>query len=178
MVFVILIGAALFSLVFRGLGGDDMVHDFLRDMPGGVLGAMIVVMGVMFFLGFFLDFIEIIFVVVPIVAPALLLMGLDPVWLGVHDRGQPADQLPDAAVRLRAVLPARRRAALGDVPWTFTGASSRSWSSRFSLLSCWRCSPGSRSGCPGRSTAERKKTGRPLGSARLRSGLPARFRCS
>ncbi len=83
MVFVILIGAALFSLVFRGLGGSDMVHDFLRNMPGGVIGATTLVMGVMFFLGFFLDFIEIIYVVVPIVAPPLLLMGLDPVWLGV-----------------------------------------------------------------------------------------------
>ena len=83
MVFVILIGAAVFSLVFRGLGGDDMVNDFLSQMPGGVLGSMIVVMAVMFVLGFFLDFIEITFVVVPIVAPVLLKMGLDPVWLGV-----------------------------------------------------------------------------------------------
>ncbi len=83
MVFVILIGAALFSLVFRGLGGDDIVHAFLRDLPGGVIGATIVVMAVMFALGFFLDFIEIIYVVVPIVAPPLLLMGLDPVWLGI-----------------------------------------------------------------------------------------------
>jgi TRAP-type mannitol/chloroaromatic compound transport system permease large subunit len=82
-VFVILIGAALFSLVFRGLGGDDIVHAFLRDLPGGVIGATIVVMAVMFALGFFLDFIEIIYVVVPIVAPPLLLMGLDPVWLGI-----------------------------------------------------------------------------------------------
>ncbi len=83
MVFVILIGAALFSLVFRGLGGDDSVHEFLSAMPGGVVGAMVTVMIVMFLLGFFLDFIEITFVVVPIVAPVLLAMGLDPVWLGV-----------------------------------------------------------------------------------------------
>ncbi len=83
MVFVILIGAALFSLVFRGLGGDDTIHKILNSMPGGILGAMIVVMAVMFFLGFFLDFIEITFVVVPIVAPVLLKMGVDPVWLGV-----------------------------------------------------------------------------------------------
>ena len=83
MVFVILIGAALFSLVFRGLGGDDTVHEFLSSMPGGVMGAMITVMIVMFLLGFFLDFIEITFVVVPIVAPVLLAMGLSPVWLGV-----------------------------------------------------------------------------------------------
>jgi len=83
MVFVILIGAALFSLVFRGLGGDDTVHEFLSSMPGGVVGAMLIVMLVMFVLGFFLDFIEITFVVVPIVAPVLLMMGVDPVWLGV-----------------------------------------------------------------------------------------------
>lgn len=83
MVFVILIGASIFSLVFRGLGGDDFVHDILSRLPGGAFGAMLVVMGVMFILGFFLDFIEITFVVVPIVAPVLLKMGLDPVWLGV-----------------------------------------------------------------------------------------------
>jgi tripartite ATP-independent transporter DctM subunit len=83
MVFVILIGAALFSLVFRGFGGDDMVHAFLHGLPGGVIGATITVMAVMFVLGFFLDFIEIIYVVVPITAPPLLLLGVDPVWLGV-----------------------------------------------------------------------------------------------
>ncbi|MCF7982221.1 MAG: TRAP transporter large permease subunit [Pseudomonadales bacterium] len=83
MVFMILIGAAVFSLVFRGFGGDDLVREFLSDLPGGVMAAMIVVMLVMFFLGFFLDFIEITFVVVPIVAPILLTMGLDPVWLGI-----------------------------------------------------------------------------------------------
>ncbi|CCG07480.1 TRAP transporter large permease [Pararhodospirillum photometricum] len=83
MVFVIVIGAGLFSLVFRGLGGEAMVHQFLSDLPGGVVGAMLVVMLVMFIMGFFLDFIEIIFVVVPIVGPVLLKMGLDPVWLGV-----------------------------------------------------------------------------------------------
>lgn len=83
MVFVILIGAALFSLVFRGLGGDDTVHNLLNNIPGGIFGAMLAVMVVMFVLGFFLDFIEITFVVVPIVAPILLTMGMDPVWLGV-----------------------------------------------------------------------------------------------
>lgn len=83
MVFVILIGAALFSLVFRGLGGDETVAGVLSAMPGGALGAMVLVMAVMFALGFFLDFIEIIFIVVPLVAPVLLGMGLDPVWLGV-----------------------------------------------------------------------------------------------
>ncbi|WP_413203514.1 TRAP transporter large permease [Rhodospirillum sp. A1_3_36] len=83
MVFVIIVGAGLFSLVFRGLGGEEMVHEFLTNLPGGALGAMLVVMGVMFFLGFFLDFIEIVYVVVPIVGPILLKMDLDPVWLGV-----------------------------------------------------------------------------------------------
>ena len=83
MVFVILIGAALFSLVFRGLGGDETVENFLNSMPGGAVGAMITVMIVMFVLGFFLDFIEITFVVVPLVAPVLMMMGIDPVWLGV-----------------------------------------------------------------------------------------------
>jgi len=84
MIFVILIGATLFSLVFRGLGGDDMVHRALADLPGGAAGAILVVMLAMFLLGFVMDAFEIIFVVVPIVAPVLLkLDGVDPVWLGI-----------------------------------------------------------------------------------------------
>jgi tripartite ATP-independent transporter DctM subunit len=83
MVFLILIGAALFSLVFRGFGGDDTVHHLLSNMPGGVIGALIMVNLVMFALGFVIDFIEIVFVVVPLVAPTLLMLGVDPVWLGV-----------------------------------------------------------------------------------------------
>jgi len=83
MVFLILIGASVFSLVFRGYGGDDLVREFLLDMPGGRIGAIIIVMLVMFLLGFVLDFIEITFVVVPIVGPVLLTMGFDPVWLGI-----------------------------------------------------------------------------------------------
>ena len=83
MVFMILIGASIFSLVFRGYGGDDGVRAILETLPGGVIGAVMVVMLVMFLLGFVLDFIEITFVVVPIVAPVLLAMGLDPVWLGI-----------------------------------------------------------------------------------------------
>ncbi len=83
MVFMILIGASVFSLVFRGYGGDDGVRAVLETLPGGVIGAVIAVMLVMFLLGFVLDFIEITFVVVPIVGPVLLAMGLDPVWLGV-----------------------------------------------------------------------------------------------
>lgn len=83
MVFLILIGASIFSLVFRGFGGDEVVQRMFEQIPGGVIGATIVVMLVIFLLGFILDFIEIIFVVVPIVGPILLAMGLDPVWLGV-----------------------------------------------------------------------------------------------
>ena len=83
MVFLILVGASLFSLVFRGYGGDEVVREFLMSLPGGVFGAVLLVMLLMFLLGFVLDFIEITFVVVPIVGPVLLSMGLDPVWLGV-----------------------------------------------------------------------------------------------
>ncbi|MDR9436763.1 MAG: TRAP transporter large permease subunit, partial [Thiohalophilus sp.] len=83
MVFLIFIGASLFSLVFRGFGGDEAVREILTSLPGGVVGAMLIVMLVMFLLGFILDFIEITFVIVPIVAPILLMMGLDPIWLGV-----------------------------------------------------------------------------------------------
>ncbi len=83
MVFLILIGAAVFSLVFRGFGGEEIVEHFFTNLPGGLVGATLLVMVVIFLLGFILDFIEITFVVVPIVAPVLLAMGLDPVWLGV-----------------------------------------------------------------------------------------------
>ncbi len=83
MVFAIFIGASIFSLVFRGYGGDDAIHAFLTQLPGGVFGAVATVMLVMFLLGFVLDFIEITFVVVPIVGPILLMMGVDPVWLGI-----------------------------------------------------------------------------------------------
>jgi len=80
---MIFIGAAIFSLVFRGFGGEELIQSVFNDIPGGALGAMLVVMLVIFLLGFILDFIEITFVVVPIVAPMLLAMGLDPVWLGI-----------------------------------------------------------------------------------------------
>jgi tripartite ATP-independent transporter DctM subunit len=84
MIFLILIGATLFSLVFRGFGGDDMVNRGLTDLPGGTAGAVLAVMVALFLLGFVMDAFEIIFVVVPIVAPVLLkLPGVDPVWLGV-----------------------------------------------------------------------------------------------
>jgi tripartite ATP-independent transporter DctM subunit len=83
MVFMILIGAALFSLVFRGFGGEELIHHYFESIPGGVVGATALVMVIIFLLGFILDFIEITFVVVPVVGPVLLSMGLDPIWLGI-----------------------------------------------------------------------------------------------
>ncbi|MDH3196512.1 MAG: TRAP transporter large permease subunit, partial [Hyphomicrobiales bacterium] len=89
MVFTIIIGARLFSLVFIGLGGGDFVEDFLKSLPGGTFSAVLTVMLVMFVMGFFLDFLEIVFIVVPIVAPILLKMEMadgsmmNPVWLGI-----------------------------------------------------------------------------------------------
>jgi tripartite ATP-independent transporter DctM subunit len=83
MVFIILFGAAVFSIVFRMMGGDNLVHEFLSAMPGGAIGAMIIVMLIMFLLGFILDTFEIIFIVIPITAPVLLALDVDPIWLGV-----------------------------------------------------------------------------------------------
>ena len=83
MVFIILFGAAVFSIVFRMMGGDNLVHEFLSNMPGGAVGATIIVLFVMFLLGFILDTFEIIFIVIPITAPVLLTLGVDPIWLGV-----------------------------------------------------------------------------------------------
>lgn len=83
MVFAILLGSALFSLVFRDLGGEHLIQGFFQNLPGGTFMALLIVMLVIFLLGFILDFIEITFVVVPIVAPTLLMMGVDPIWLGI-----------------------------------------------------------------------------------------------
>ena len=83
MVFFILIGASLFALVFRGYGGDELVTEWFELLPGGMIGATFIVMVIIFLLGFILDFIEITFVVVPIVGPALMAMGVDPIWLGI-----------------------------------------------------------------------------------------------
>ena len=83
MVFLILIGASLFSLVFRGFGGDKIIEEFLRNLPGGEIGAFFIVMLAMFVMGFFLDFLEIIFIMVPLVGPPLISMGFDPIWLGI-----------------------------------------------------------------------------------------------
>lgn len=83
MVFAILVGASLFTLVFRGFGGDVLVESMFSQLPGGTAFAVLLVMLVIFLLGFILDFIEITFVVVPIVGPILLAMGVDPIWLAV-----------------------------------------------------------------------------------------------
>ena len=83
MIFTVLIGATLFTLVFRGLGGEDTIKEFMSGIPAGLSGAMLFTMALMFFLGFFLDFLEIIFILVPILCPILIVMGADPVWLGV-----------------------------------------------------------------------------------------------
>ncbi|MFT4808388.1 MAG: tripartite ATP-independent transporter DctM subunit [Paraglaciecola sp.] len=83
MVFLILIGASIFSLVFRGFGGEELIEELFASLPGGVFAAVLLVMVVIFLLGFILDFIEITFVVVPLVAPVLLAMGVDPIWLGI-----------------------------------------------------------------------------------------------
>ena len=83
MVFIILIGASVFSLVFRGLGGEELIEQIFNSIPGGLFGSMILVMALIFLLGFILDFIEISFVIVPIVGPVLMAMGADPIWLGI-----------------------------------------------------------------------------------------------
>ena len=82
-VFIILIGASMFSLVFRGFGGDEMIEHFLGSLPGGMYTGLLIVMVAIFLLGFFLDYIEIIFVIVPLVGPILIANGADPLWLGI-----------------------------------------------------------------------------------------------
>jgi tripartite ATP-independent transporter DctM subunit len=83
MIFAMMIGASLFSLVFRGLGGDVRIEALLDQMPGGETGAILFVMAMIFVLGFFLDFVEISIIVIPIVAPLILQMDVDPIWLSV-----------------------------------------------------------------------------------------------
>lgn len=124
MVFVILLGASVFSVVFRLMGGDNLVHEFLSNLPGGPLMAVAVVMAIMFVLGFILDTFEIIFIVIPITAPVLLALDVDPVWLGVivgvnlqtsfltppfgfalfYLRGVAPDSLPTSAI-YKGILP-------------------------------------------------------------------------
>ena len=83
MVYLILVGATIFSSIFRGFGGEELIETFLSNLPGGVFSATLAVMLLIFLLGFILDFIEITFMIVPLVGPVLLTMGLDPIWLGV-----------------------------------------------------------------------------------------------
>ena len=83
MVYLILVGATIFSSIFRGFGGEELIEGLLIGLPGGVISATIIVMLLIFLLGFILDFIEITFMVVPLIGPVLLSMGLDPIWLGV-----------------------------------------------------------------------------------------------
>lgn len=145
MVFLILVGAALFSVVFRGLGGDDTVRTMLENMPGGVTGAVIIVMVALFFLGFFLDFIEITLIVVPIVAPGLLMMGVDPVWLGIMIAVnlQTSFLTPPfgfALFYLRGVMPATVRTIdlyRGIVPFVVIQLSSLGLLAVFPELATW-----------------------------------------
>lgn len=124
MVFMILLGSSIFSLVFRGFGGDDLITSVFMDLPGGVFTAVLMVMVIIFLLGFILDFIQITLVVVPIVGPALLTLGVDPIWLGImiainlqtsfltppfgfalfYLRGVAPDSLPTEAI-YRGVIP-------------------------------------------------------------------------
>jgi len=83
MIFAILIGASIFSLIFRGIGGDEFIDLIFGSLPGGPYTALIFVLALVFLLGFILDFIEICYVIVPLVAPPLLIMGFDPVWLAI-----------------------------------------------------------------------------------------------
>jgi TRAP-type mannitol/chloroaromatic compound transport system permease large subunit len=83
MVFMILIGAMLFSLVFRGLEGEEFIHKFLIELPNNKLMTLAIVLLIMFLLGFILDFIEIIFIVIPLIGPALFTLGFDPLWVGI-----------------------------------------------------------------------------------------------
>ena len=83
MIFAILIGASIFSLVFRGIGGDDLIDQIFGALPGGPYTALLIILFGIFIIGFILDFIEICYVIVPLVAPPLLMMGFDPVWLSI-----------------------------------------------------------------------------------------------
>ncbi len=83
MVFIILVGATAFGLVFRGLGGDMVLREFVTHIPFGKWGMLITVMGVIFIAGFFLDFIEITFIHIPVLAPLMKAAGFDPVWFAI-----------------------------------------------------------------------------------------------
>ena len=152
LVFAIVLGVSVFSLVFRGLGGEHLVEQILSDVPGGAFGAVMAVMVVMFVLGFFMDTIEIVLIVVPITAPVIIAMGVNPVWLGVMIGVNLQTCLPHPAGRLCAVLHARRGARNRSAPARSTRASSRSSSCR--SRESRSCGPyrSLRPGCPSRSS--------------------------
>ncbi|PKR49249.1 TRAP transporter large permease [Thalassospira povalilytica] len=83
MIFATILTASMFSLVFIGLGGEDHVAEILEAMPGGPTGALLFCMALIFILGFFLDFVEITVILLPLIAPGLIMMGHDPVWLAI-----------------------------------------------------------------------------------------------
>jgi tripartite ATP-independent transporter DctM subunit len=126
LIFVIVLAASLFSLTFRGLGGEHMVAEALHAMPGGAVGAMVIVMLIMFVLGFFLDTFEIILIMLPICGPPLIMLGLDPVWLGVMIgiNLQTSFLTPPFGFTLfymRGIAPASVETTqiwLGSIPWT------------------------------------------------------------
>ncbi len=83
MVFMILLGATTFALVFRGLGGDKMLVEMVENSQLGPYQFLVLVMVVVFIAGFFIDFIEIIFIIVPVVAPVFIKFQMDPLWIGI-----------------------------------------------------------------------------------------------
>jgi tripartite ATP-independent transporter DctM subunit len=83
MVFIILVGASTLGLVFRGLGGDGLLRGLILSLPFGKWGILFIVMSIIFVAGFFLDFIEITFIHVPVLAPIMIHLGVDPIWLGI-----------------------------------------------------------------------------------------------
>ena len=128
LAFIILVGANCFGLVFRGLNGDHLIQDFLKGLPLGPYGVLAVVMFVIFLLGFFIDFFEICFIHVPILTPVLVTaLRLRSGVARRGDRREPADVVPHAAVRLRAVLPSRAWRRPRSRPPTSTAAWRPSW---------------------------------------------------
>ena len=111
MMMFILICAQVFALAFRGLQGEKIVEDLFAFLPGGIDADIWFLMLIIFILGFFIEWIEISYIAVPLFLPVFLQANVDMVWLAIADLREPADVVPDAAVRLGAVLPARRCAA-------------------------------------------------------------------
>ena len=122
MVVFILIGARVFSLVFQGVGGKEWIEHLLSALPGGQIGFLIFVNIFIFIVAFFLDFFEIAFIIIPLLAPVANKLGIDPHLVRRADLRQHPDELHASAVRVRAVLPARNRAAHRSRRRTSTGA--------------------------------------------------------